>query len=108
VGPGPQNASLFEEKTKGKGKTPTSKPQHRLNLAQLRELEAQKEREVLRGYRRVTDLWPRILSQGEDQEEAEREWLFEAEKLVDTFRETRNLFLTSRVGPHCSVYWVAC
>lgn len=30
--------------------------------------------------------------------EAEREWLLEAEKLVDMFRETRNLFLTSRVS----------
>jgi general transcription factor 3C polypeptide 3 (transcription factor C subunit 4) len=51
----------------------------------------------LRGYRRITDLWPRILSQDEGQQDAEREWMFEAEKLVDTFRETRNLFLTSRV-----------
>jgi general transcription factor 3C polypeptide 3 (transcription factor C subunit 4) len=29
--------------------------------------------------------------------EAEKNWLNEAEKLVETFRETRNLFLTSRV-----------
>ena len=28
----------------------------------------------------------------------EREWMMEAEKLVDMFRETRNLFLTSRVS----------
>lgn len=28
----------------------------------------------------------------------EREWVLEAEKLVETFRETRNLFLTSRVS----------
>jgi general transcription factor 3C polypeptide 3 (transcription factor C subunit 4) len=95
---GPQSASLFEEKSKGKGKAPASKSQHRLNPAQLRELEAQKEQEVLRGYRRVSELWPLILSQGDKQEEAEREWLVEAEKLVDTFRETRNLFLTTRVG----------
>jgi general transcription factor 3C polypeptide 3 (transcription factor C subunit 4) len=26
-----------------------------------------------------------------------REWLVEAEKLIDMFRETRNLFVTSRV-----------
>jgi len=31
-------------------------------------------------------------------EECEREWMVEAEKLVDMFREMRNLFLTSRVG----------
>jgi general transcription factor 3C polypeptide 3 (transcription factor C subunit 4) len=38
-----------------------------------------------------------MLAESENQAEAEREWLFEAEKMVDTFRETRNLFLTSRV-----------
>ena len=31
------------------------------------------------------------------EEGPEREWMLEAEKLVDMFRETRNLFLTSRV-----------
>jgi len=30
--------------------------------------------------------------------EAEKEWLVESERLVETFRETRNLFLTSRVS----------
>lgn len=30
--------------------------------------------------------------------EAEREWMLEAEKLVEMFRETRMLFLTSRVS----------
>lgn len=30
--------------------------------------------------------------------EAEREWLVEAEKLVETFRETRNLFNATRVS----------
>ena len=94
---GPQTASLFEEKTKSKSKASTTKSQHRLNIKQLHELEAEKEREVLRSYRRVTDLWPCILSQEEGQEEAEREWMFEAEKLVDAFRETRNLFHTTRV-----------
>ena len=94
---GPQTASLFEEKTKSKGKASATKSQHRLNIKQLHELEAEKEREVLRSYRRVTDLWPCILSQEAGQEEAEREWMFEAEKLVDAFRETRNLFHTTRV-----------
>ncbi len=32
-----------------------------------------------------------------NEEEAVREWLVEAEKLVESFRETRALFLTSRV-----------
>jgi general transcription factor 3C polypeptide 3 (transcription factor C subunit 4) len=40
-----------------------------------------------------------LLPRGTDgQELAEREWLLEAEKLVDMFRETRNLFRTSRVS----------
>jgi hypothetical protein len=40
-----------------------------------------------------------LLPQGaEGQELAEREWILEAEKLVDMFRETRNLFRTSRVS----------
>ena len=88
---------MFEEKAKGKGKASTGKAQNRLTPTQLRELEEQKEAEVLRGYRRVTELWARVLTEGEGQEEAEREWMFEAEKLVNTFRETRNLFLTTRV-----------
>ena len=33
-----------------------------------------------------------------DEEDAVREWLVEAEKLIETYRETRNLFLTSKVG----------
>lgn len=32
-----------------------------------------------------------------NEDEAVREWLVEAEKLVESFRETRALFLTSRV-----------
>jgi general transcription factor 3C polypeptide 3 (transcription factor C subunit 4) len=75
----------------------------RLTHAQLRELEAAKEREVMRGYKRVCELWGRMLkgasgSVGEEDQEGVREWMVEAEKMVETFRETRNLFLTSRVG----------
>lgn len=75
----------------------------RLTHAQLRELEAEKEKEVVRGYKRVCELWGRMLkgvgvSEEEEDQEAVREWMVEAEKMVETFRETRNLFLTSRVG----------
>ena len=49
----------------------------------------------MQGYRRIRELWAGMM--GGD-EECEREWMVEAEKLVDMFRETRNLFLTSRVG----------
>jgi general transcription factor 3C polypeptide 3 (transcription factor C subunit 4) len=94
---GQTHASLFEETSRGKSKSSTSKSR-KLTPAQLRELEEQKEREVVRGYRRVEELWPRLLDESDQgREEVEREWMFEAEKLVDMFRETRMLFLTSKV-----------
>jgi general transcription factor 3C polypeptide 3 (transcription factor C subunit 4) len=94
---GQTHASLFEETSRGKIK-PSSRKSRKLTPAQLRELEEQKERDVLRGYHRVEELWPRLLDENDPgQLEAEREWMFEAEKLVDMFRETRMLFLTSRV-----------
>lgn len=70
---------------------------NRLTHSQLRELESQKEKEVVQGYRRLKDLWSGMLA---EEEGPEREWMLEAEKLVDMFRETRNLFLTSRVCCH--------
>ncbi|KAL4243959.1 Transcription factor Tfc4/TFIIIC-102/Sfc4 [Abortiporus biennis] len=83
--------TLFEEKARGKPvKTPKSS---KLTAVQLRELEAQKEREVMQGYHRLKELWPGMLK---EEEGAVREWLIESEKLVETFRETRNLFLTTR------------
>lgn len=89
----PSNTSLFsEDKATQKSKARTS--QNRLNHAQLRELEVQKEKEVVRGHRRLKELWSGMLA---GEKEPEREWLVEAEKLIDMFRETRNLFLTSRV-----------
>ncbi|KXN83202.1 Transcription factor tau subunit sfc4 [Leucoagaricus sp. SymC.cos] len=88
------STSLFEERAQ-----PRTKPQPRtprLSHAQLQELETQKEKEVIKGYERVQELWSAMLT---GEEEAEKEWLTEAEKLVETFRETRNLFLTSRSHP---------
>ncbi|KAI0730796.1 TPR-like protein [Earliella scabrosa] len=91
----PGSASLFEEgKVRGKGKGSSAKSNpNKLTAAQLRELETQKEREAAQGWRRVQDLWSRMLA---NEDEAVREWLVEAEKLVESFRETRALFLTSR------------
>ncbi|CAL1715852.1 unnamed protein product [Somion occarium] len=86
------STSLFEEKAIAKRKGVVAKTQ-RLNITQLRELETQKEQEVKQGYHRVKELWPQMLA---GEEEAVREWLMEAEKLVETYRETRNLFLTSK------------
>jgi general transcription factor 3C polypeptide 3 (transcription factor C subunit 4) len=92
------SSSLFEESTTKK-KSKVSKT-GRLTLPQLHELERKKEHEVKRGYKLLRELWPKmLLPQGaEGQELAEREWILEAEKLVDMFRETRNLFRTSRVS----------
>lgn len=94
-----QSSSLFEEST-AKKKSKVSKT-GRLTLPQLHELERKKEEEVKRGYKLLCELWPKmLLPQGTaGQELAEREWLLEAEKLVDMFRETRNLFRTSRNNP---------
>jgi general transcription factor 3C polypeptide 3 (transcription factor C subunit 4) len=93
------NSSLFEEsviKKKGKVLSKAS----RLTLPELHELERKKEDEVKRGYMLLRELWPKMLvPHGADgQDLTEREWLLEAEKLVDMFRETRNLFRTSRVS----------
>ncbi|KAI0945905.1 hypothetical protein AcV7_010019 [Taiwanofungus camphoratus] len=90
----PATTTLFEEKARPKGKDSSAKPPNRLTVTQLRDLEAQKEREVIQGFHRIRQLWPRILAGGDA--DAEREWLVEAEKLVESFRETRNLFLTTR------------
>jgi general transcription factor 3C polypeptide 3 (transcription factor C subunit 4) len=107
-GAGP-SGSLFEEKSRKSGRGGPVKVRDRLSVAQLKELEEGKVKEVLRGFKRIRELWGRVIASedeghtehGGPKDEAEREWLFEAERLVETFRETRNLFLTSRVGGYC-------
>lgn len=91
--PNTQGVSLFEE-------TPSSRPNKGYKSSKssrpvARELEAEKEKEVLKGYQRVTDLTPTMKA---GNEVAIKEWLLEAEKLIETFRETRRLFLSTRVG----------
>lgn len=99
---GSAGASLFEERSRtGRdkpGKPTASSKSGKLTASQLRDLEAKKEQEALLSYRRVTDLWARMLA---GDEEADREWMHEAELLVESFRETRALFLSSRVSSHC-------
>ncbi|TFK50646.1 TPR-like protein [Heliocybe sulcata] len=90
------SSSLFVEKSRGKARESTFKSKSGLSPAQVRALEEEKEKEVIRGYSRVRDLWPEIMV---GNEVTAREWLLEAEKLVETFRETRNLFLTTRNNP---------
>ncbi|KAJ7848411.1 hypothetical protein B0H13DRAFT_2361910 [Mycena leptocephala] len=86
---------LIQEKAvKSRAKAPVKKSSNRLSNAELREMEAEKEKEVMDGHRRLKQLWPRML-QGDG--EPRQHWLLEAEKLIETFRETRRLFSTSRV-----------
>ena len=96
------NTSLFAEDKTTKTKANVTRP--RLTHAQLRELEVEKEKEVVRGYRRQKELWPAVVA---NDPEAERVWLVEAEKLVDMFCETRNLFLTSRVRADKCPGWLS-
>ena len=98
----PAGSSLFEETAKGKGKM-SARAQNRMTAAQLHELEAKREQEVRYSYQRVVEVWPIILKpDGEPgRDVGEREWLLEAEKLVETFRETRKLFLSVKVGQVC-------
>jgi general transcription factor 3C polypeptide 3 (transcription factor C subunit 4) len=91
-------ASLFEEKGRGgkeKATKGSSSKHAKLNATQLRELELKKEKEATQSYHRVKTLWARMLA-GET--EAHREWMYEAESLVESFRETRALFLSTRVS----------
>ena len=91
----PSNTSLFsEDKAAPKSK---ARVQNRLTHVQLRALEVQKEKEV------VKDIagWKKFGLVGE--KDSEREWLVEAEKLIDMLREARNLFVTSRV---CWIFMV--
>ena len=89
-------ASLFDEKSYARSRGRAATKSGRLTVADLKALEEQRETEVLLGYKRIEELWPNILS-AELEDEVVREWMLEAEKLVEMFRETRNLFLTSRV-----------
>ncbi|KAI5998108.1 hypothetical protein EDD15DRAFT_2243627 [Pisolithus albus] len=88
-------ASLFDEKFQTRQKGKAANKQGRLSLAELKALEEEREKEVVTGYKRVEELWPRILGDHPD-DQAEREWILEAEKLIEMFRETRNLFLTTK------------
>ena len=91
---------MFEE-------TPSSRPAKGYKSSKssrpvARELEVEKEKEVLKGYRRVMDLTPAMKT---GNEVAVKEWLLEAEKLIETFRETRRLFLSTRVSDLPFVSW---
>jgi hypothetical protein len=67
----------------------------------LKELEAKLERDTLKSHRKLTELWPMISKN--EVNDSEREWLIEAEKLIEGFRETRKLFGSS-VSPRPSLH----
>ena len=55
----------------------------------LIELEIRKEAEAIASHDRLKKLWDTMLSADGS---AINEWILEAEKLIEMFRETRNLF----------------
>ena len=87
--------SLFSEKKRGKQKQiPTAKPRQTLSHDQILELEHQRENAAQEWYAKVRNLWD-DMRKGEP--EAENEWMLNAERLIEMFRETRKLFLSRGV-----------
>lgn len=70
-----------------------------MSVEALKELEAKMETDTLKEYRRLRELYPKISK--EEVNDSEREWLLQAEKMIESFRETRQLFTTSRVRVPC-------
>ena len=74
------------------------------------ELEVEKEKEVLKGCQRVVDLTPAVKT---GNEVAVKECLLKTDKLIETFHETRRLFLPTRVSDLLvvsrppSLYWTS-
>ncbi|KAJ7741412.1 hypothetical protein DFH07DRAFT_837995 [Mycena maculata] len=91
----PASASLFAEKEKS-GKSKPTRTAQRMSFEALKELEAAMERDNLKNHRRLAELWPKV-SRAQIND-AEREWLLLAEKMVESFRETRQLFSTSTLA----------
>ena len=88
-----QGVSLFDE-TPSTTSTKGYKPSRSSGPAG-RELEVENEKEALKVYQRVVDLAPAMKTRNEV---AVKECLLETEKLIETFRETRRLFLSTRVS----------
>jgi general transcription factor 3C polypeptide 3 (transcription factor C subunit 4) len=97
-GPG----SLFVEKAKERTKGAAS---NKPTLDQLRALEAEQEKETLRGYAKAQQLWTRVVAAPPEADRAhvEREWFFEVERLVESFRETRRLFQVTKASARCTL-----
>jgi general transcription factor 3C polypeptide 3 (transcription factor C subunit 4) len=86
------NDSLFEEKP-ARGKPKRSKPG--MTLAQLQALELQHEAETKRAFEACKQLEPEM-KRGDS--EAEAAWFAEAQKLIESFRQVKPLFPSTRVS----------
>jgi general transcription factor 3C polypeptide 3 (transcription factor C subunit 4) len=86
--------SLFDEKA-APPKKGTKSGAQRLSPAELKALEMERQAKIDASYEMCKQLYDGMMA-GDD--EAESEWLIEAEKLVEHFRETRQLFITSKVS----------
>ncbi|KAJ7892735.1 TPR-like protein [Mycena olivaceomarginata] len=64
----------------------------RMSVEALMELEAKLEQDTLKSYRRLAELYPKISK--EEVNDFERDWLLQAEKMIESFRECRQLFTT--------------
>ncbi|KAF7316423.1 hypothetical protein MIND_00161200 [Mycena indigotica] len=91
------SSSLFPEGQPAE-KTGTSKStKSRMTTEALKQFELEMEAETIKGHQRLMELYPNIRRDSEPNDD-EREWIIQAEKLIEAFRETRQLFSTSRQG----------
>ncbi|KAJ7754445.1 hypothetical protein B0H16DRAFT_744536 [Mycena metata] len=93
--PQPVSSSLFVEE-KSMDKTKTKNTRQGMSVEALKELEAQMEKDTLMTFRRMGELYPQISK--EQPNDSERDWLLQAEKMIESFRETRQLFTTSSLA----------
>ncbi|KAF7318926.1 hypothetical protein HMN09_00228400 [Mycena chlorophos] len=91
------SASLFTESAAADKATTSRSTKSRMSTEALKQFELEMESETIKGQQRLIELYPSI-RKDEEPNEAEREWLILAEKLVEAFRETRQLFSTSRTA----------
>ncbi|KAL5520201.1 hypothetical protein ACEPAG_9414 [Sanghuangporus baumii] len=86
--------SLFAERKRGRAKQ--SKPRTPMSRQHLIELEREKDRVAAGCYEQLLQLQD---SMRHGDTNAENEWLLNAEKLIEMFRETRSLFVTRSAKP---------
>lgn len=89
----PSSSLFVEDKSTDKSTAKTTKSgRPRMSVEALMELEAKLEQDTLKSYRRLAELYPKISK--EEVNDFERDWLLQAEKMIESFRECRQLFTT--------------